>query len=93
MLNEDIIKNSKKVITNARQIEAMFKSSGWKHFQEVKEKKKQMMVDKVFKSEMTIKKHEYNRGGINFINEIEAELQGMIDEATNASEVIEKLED
>ena len=68
------------------------KSSGWKHYLEIKEKKKQDMIDKMFKSEMTVKKHEYNRGAINFIDDIENELRGCVDEAINASNMIEELE-
>ena len=89
--NEEIVKNSREVINKARQIEAMLKSSGWKYFLEIREKKKQEMIDKMFKSEMTIKKHEYNRGAINFLNEIENELRGCVDEAVNASDMIEDL--
>lgn len=90
--NEKIIKDSKEVIDRARHIEAMMKSTGWKCFIEIKEKKKQDMVDKMFKSEMTVKKHEYNRGAINFIDDIENELRGCVDEAINASNMIEELE-
>ena len=91
--NEEIIKTSKEVIDKARHIEAFLKSTGWKYYLEIKEKKKQEMVDKMFKSEMTVKKHEYNRGAINFTDEIENELRGCVDEAGNASAMIKELED
>ena len=91
--NEEIIKNAKTVINKARKIEAMLKSGGWKCFLEIKEKKKQELVDKMFKSEMTVKKHEYNRGAINFMEEIEQELQGCVDEAINSVEMLEEIDD
>lgn len=92
MENEEIIKNAKQHITKARQIESMLKSAGWKHFQEIKEKKKQEIIDRIFKSDMTVKKHEYNRGAITFMKEIEEELQGCVDEATESINIIKELE-
>ena len=91
MDNEEIIKNAKQTITKARQIDAMFKSAGWKHLQEIKEKKKQELIDKMFASVMTVKKHEYNRGAIKFIQEIEDELRGCVDEADNAQNSVNEL--
>lgn len=91
--NEKMIEGYKKAVDKGRQIESMLKSGGWKCFLEIKEKKKKEMIDKMFKSEMTVKKHEYNRGAINFIDDIENELRGYVDEARTASESIEQLED
>ena len=91
MTNKEIIKSSKEVITKARQIESMLKSAGWKHYQAIKEKKKQELIDNMFKSEMTVKKHEYNRGAVNFVKDIEEELKGSVDDADNAQNAIDEL--
>ena len=93
MNNEEIIKNSRDTIDKARHISILLKSAGWKIFQEIKDKKKADMVASVFKSEMTVKKHEYNRGAVNFIKDIEEELQGLVDDAMEAKKVIDTVDE
>ncbi|MHA1210826.1 MAG: hypothetical protein ACTSSH_00045 [Candidatus Heimdallarchaeota archaeon] len=89
---DKIIEGYREVVDKGRQIESLLKSGGWKCYLEIKEKRKQEMMDKMFKSEMTVKKHEYNRGAINFTEDIENELRGYVDEARAASKSIEELE-
>jgi len=93
MEKEEIIKNAKEVISKARAIDSLLKSTGWKYFLEIKEKKKQEILSNMLKAEMTVKKHEYNRGAINFIEEIENELRGSVDDAGESLKTIESLED
>ena len=49
------------------------------------------MIDLMFKSEINVKKHEYNRGAVNFEDAIEEEIRGMIDDAQTARENISSL--
>jgi hypothetical protein len=75
--NEDVINKSRKVLE-------MMKSDGWKIREEIVAKRKQKMIDNMFKAEINVKKHEYNRGAVNFEDEINEELQGIVDDAQTA---------
>jgi len=91
--NIEIIKNAKETITKARHIESMLKSKGWKYFLEIKENKKNEMISKMFKSSMSVKIHEYNRGAMNIIGEIEDELKGCVEEAITSADILENYEE
>lgn len=88
----DIVESNADTIAKARKLQEMLKSDGYKIRQEIVARKKQALVDAMFKSEINVKKHEYNRGAVNFQEEVEEEIQGMIDDAQTAQDNIDALD-
>jgi len=92
MNKEEVVASNQDVINKARAINEMMKSKGWEYYLEIKERRKAAIVKEVFKAGASVKKFEYNRGGVNFVEEIEEELRGCVDDGDQALDNIEGLD-
>ncbi len=91
MDKEEMLKEYQEKLFEARQVDILLNSLGWKTYQNIKNKKIQALKENAFKSEMTLKKFEYNRGYIRALEEMEAEMKSISLESEEAINGINKL--
>ncbi len=91
MNNDEIKLGAQDKLDKARKLQAMISSEGWKIYQEEKQKIINEIKDDLLKSEMTVKKHEYSRGKVDSLIEIENNLLDMVNQANEALTIINRL--
>ena len=89
MTEEEITTNAKEVKDRGRLVEQLLSSSGWKIYQEVKNKKLQELCD--ISKLQTVKDLEVAKKLQKVVKEIEEDLVGIVDDAVRADEVLRQL--